>query len=236
LTKKLLPSAFGLLFCPAFFAQIDYTNLYEHYKDFEQCKIITLYLTGTNFCGTYSHVNSLLESANLPPIDAETKAAGFGGSIGQDRLIIGIDFVVFHSFSGKRTYTQNGGFQYIYTGFKLFAKKYADISLRTGCGLGYLNVYTNQNSTSTFPLPQQEKYSLYNIPFLKSGLFSYNLALSCNIRWGKKFSLGLTSGIDCMPGSAWDIVASSQFSNTTGLREMTAQGFVTVSAGVYFDN
>jgi hypothetical protein len=219
-------------------AQLDYSSLYEHYKHFEQNKTVTLYLTGSHLYGKYNNVNMLLLAANLPQIDPNAQAVGWGGMISQDRLLVGSDMVLFHNLFSQGSYSQTGAFSYFYAGCKFYDGEKAEAGVLTGFGLGYLNILPNGPSSalSSEPSPTGSCcYTLYNIKPLRAGIFLYNFALAYNYHCSKKLSIGLLAGLDCMPASAWNIGNSATFTNITQLQEGNAKGYISITTGYYFD-
>ncbi len=218
-------------------AQMDYTQLYEKYKNFEEEKTVTLYLTGSHLYGKYNNVNMLLLAANLPQINANAQAVGCGGMIMQDRLLVGSDLVIFHTIFQTGDYVQSGGFGYFYAGYKFYDGEKAEVSVLTGFGLGYMNVYLRPSELpGGIEKPSAPAtYALYNIRPLGAGLFLYNYSVSYSYRCSKRFSMGLIVGVDCMPGSAWNLKNSQEFSSITKLQEGTAKGYVSITTGYCFE-
>jgi hypothetical protein len=218
-------------------SQIDYSRMYEHYKNFEQSKTVTFYLTGSHLYGKYNNVNMLLLAANLPQIDPNAQAIGCGGMIAQDRFLVGTDAVLFHNIFKTGDYVQTGAFEYYYAGCKFYDSEKAEAGVLTGFGLGYLNVYLRPQTSGnhTEQGTASGMYELYNIRPLRAGIFFYNFAITGSYHFSDWFSLGLIAGLDCIPGSAWNLQNYSPFSTITKLQEGNAKGYASLTAGFSFD-
>ncbi|HEV7231599.1 MAG TPA: hypothetical protein VGO45_09745 [Bacteroidia bacterium] len=234
--KRLLLPVAGFLFSSPSSAQMDYTNLYEHYKTFDQEKLITVYAAGSHIYGSYNHLDILMLASNLPLMDPMAQSIGGGGRIEQDRLLMGVDAVFFSNLFGAEHYKQTGAFQYVYGGYEFYCGKNDQASLLTGFGLGLLTAQQRLPANPSNPRPESAPvYSFYNMRPLGAGILLFNFALAYNHYFDDAFSLGIKAGMDCIPGAAWN---NGDYRSCTWGRpsEFATKAYVSITTGYCFEN
>jgi hypothetical protein len=235
-----LTAVFLLLFFSAqqIFAQLDYTKLYEHYKKFEQNKHVLIYAGAAEIYGRYDNVNKVLTLNNKPTVSAFAESVSCGVIISQDRLLVGFELVEFHNLLVPGSYSQNGGFEYVYAGYKLYMSRKNELAVTGGLGVGVLNIYTYPPAGVSVwgPKFKPDNYGLYNIHPLGAGFGMLNFTATWTHYFNSFLFAGAVLGLDAIPSSNWNLKNTSHLQSIITHEQGTGKGYLGYTFGSRFNH